>query len=50
MTDYSTIAKLMLGAMFAILAILIAVALANEARQDETADTWGQWDGNDDDE
>jgi hypothetical protein len=46
----STIAALMLGAMFAILAILIAVALANEARQDETVDTWGQWDENDNDE
>jgi hypothetical protein len=36
----STIAALMLA----------AVALAGWARQDDTADTWGQWDGNDDDE
>jgi hypothetical protein len=32
MTDYSTIAALMLGAIFAILLILAAVALAGWAR------------------
>lgn len=42
------LARCLLGAAFAMLLIIVAGWLAGWKRQDEPVESWGKWDGDDD--